>query len=143
LIVDEHPISEHNLESRSPGHELSDVNVRLIFVFGLAIIVLGLIVHFTLTAFVRSLARQQAHAVSASRGPSDISLQSSEPPLQEAPAAELAKLRAEEDAKLNSYDWVDRRAGVVRIPIDRAMALVLKKGLPTRPAEKKEEKAKD
>jgi hypothetical protein len=35
---------------------------------------------------------------------------------------------------LEGYGWVDREAGVVRLPIERAMALVLERGLPTRPA---------
>ena len=30
----------------------------------------------------------------------------------------------QEEQTLNSYGWVDQQAGVVRIPIDRAMALV-------------------
>ena len=31
---------------------------------------------------------------------------------------------------LGSYDWVDQKNGVVRIPIDRAMDLVAQRGLP-------------
>lgn len=46
---------------------------------------------------------------------------------------EYAELRAVEEALLNSYGWVDESAGVVRIPIDRAMELVIQRGLPTRP----------
>ncbi len=34
--------------------------------------------------------------------------------------------------KLNSYGWVDRKHGVIRIPIERAMDLVAQRGLPTR-----------
>jgi len=34
---------------------------------------------------------------------------------------------------LNSYDWIDQKAGTVRIPIDRAMQLLAQRGLPTRP----------
>lgn len=41
-------------------------------------------------------------------------------------------LRQEQWEKLNSYGWVDRSNGVVRIPIERAMGLILKAGLPTR-----------
>jgi hypothetical protein len=40
----------------------------------------------------------------------------------------------QEDATLNSYAWVDRAAGIVRIPIDQAMDLVAASGLPVRPA---------
>jgi hypothetical protein len=42
----------------------------------------------------------------------------------------LAELRAAEDGDLNSCGWVDRNAGIVRIPIDRAMQLILERGLP-------------
>jgi hypothetical protein len=55
-----------------------------------------------------------------------------EPRLETAPGVELHGLRAQEDGILNSYGWVDRNAGVVRIPIERAMALVAERGLPTR-----------
>ncbi len=46
---------------------------------------------------------------------------------------EIADLRAREAELLGSYGWVDRTAGIVRIPIDRAMALVAVEGLPARP----------
>lgn len=37
----------------------------------------------------------------------------------------LRRLRSEEQARLGRYQWIDRRAGVVRIPTDRALELVL------------------
>lgn len=46
---------------------------------------------------------------------------------------ELKQLRATENAILTTYGWVDRPNGVVRIPIDRAMEILLQRGLPTRP----------
>ena len=52
------------------------------------------------------------------------------PRLQIKPPADLAKLRAAEDGDLNSYGWVNRQSGTVRIPIDRAMQLLLERGLP-------------
>jgi hypothetical protein len=52
------------------------------------------------------------------------------PRLQIRPAEDLAKLRAAEDADLNSYGWVNRESGTVRIPVDRAMQLLLERGLP-------------
>lgn len=45
----------------------------------------------------------------------------------------LKQLRATENAVLTTYGWVDRDNGIVRIPIDRAMDLILQRGLPTRP----------
>jgi hypothetical protein len=57
-----------------------------------------------------------------------------EPRLQADPVADLRQRRAEEDAALNNYAWVDRSREVIRIPIDRGMALLLQRGLPTRAA---------
>jgi len=55
-----------------------------------------------------------------------------EPRLQTDPHGDLLKLREAEDHILNSYGWVDRNAGVVRIPIEQAMKLTVARGLPSR-----------
>jgi Na+-transporting methylmalonyl-CoA/oxaloacetate decarboxylase gamma subunit len=39
--------------------------------------------------------------------------------------SELRELRAEEQAKLSRYQWVNQKEGVVRIPVDRARELTL------------------
>jgi hypothetical protein len=47
---------------------------------------------------------------------------------QATPAARkayLTQLRAGQDKQLETYAWVDRKAGVVQLPIDRAMELVV------------------
>jgi hypothetical protein len=46
---------------------------------------------------------------------------------------QLNKIRGREDGLLNSYGWVDEKAGTVRIPIERAMDLLVQRGLPVRP----------
>lgn len=51
------------------------------------------------------------------------------PRLQANPAADLAKLHAEETRDLTTYGWIDRKAGIVRIPIERAMALTAQRGI--------------
>jgi hypothetical protein len=53
--------------------------------------------------------------------------------LQVNPTVALEEVRREEEAQLNSYGWVQREAGVVRIPIERAKELLLERGLPVRP----------
>jgi hypothetical protein len=63
------------------------------------------------------------------------------PQLQVDPAGELAGLREEERKRMNSYDWVDRKADIARIPIDRAMDLVARSGLP-KPAATPESRVK-
>jgi hypothetical protein len=56
-----------------------------------------------------------------------------QPRLESDETTEINDFRVQEEQTLNSYGWVDQQAGVVRIPIDRAMALVAQRGLPTRP----------
>lgn len=56
-----------------------------------------------------------------------------EPPLQIAPALDLQALRAREDRLLRSTEWIDQGAGIARIPIEDAMALLVKR------AERKDE----
>jgi hypothetical protein len=51
-----------------------------------------------------------------------------------APREDAHRFHAAEDAVLNGYSWVNRDAGVVRIPIGEAMKLTLQKGLPVRAA---------
>lgn len=55
------------------------------------------------------------------------------PMLQTDPAADLRDFRAEEDARLRSYGWVDRAHGIVHIPIDEAMKRVARTGIPDFP----------
>jgi hypothetical protein len=52
------------------------------------------------------------------------------PRLQTDPARDFENSRAADDALLTSYGWTDRKDGVVRIPIDRAMELTAKRGIP-------------
>ena len=59
-----------------------------------------------------------------------------EPRLQPAPVADLATFRAEEDKVLNRYAVIDKANGIVRIPVERALELVAKEGLPARKQER-------
>ena len=52
-----------------------------------------------------------------------------EPRLQNTPFDELRRMRAEEDATLTSYGWVDRQAGIVRIPIEQALEIASRGGV--------------
>jgi hypothetical protein len=76
-------------------------------------------------------ARYKGLAAATLAGPqSQPSRAMPEPRLEIIPGSNLAKLRAQEDAQLNSYGWIDRGSNVVRIPIERAMELISQRGLP-------------
>jgi len=114
-------------------HEESDVNILAIFGFGgglMAVAVVVLLVIYVLFGFFDGRERatvpaEYPLAAQADKVPP-------EPRLQEHPREDLSELRAREDEILSSYGWVDRNAGVVRIPIDAAMKLTLERGLPAR-----------
>jgi hypothetical protein len=52
----------------------------------------------------------------------------------EPPRVELRQLHEDEDVILNNYAWVDPNKGTLRIPIDVAIDMVAKKGLPSKPS---------
>ncbi len=54
------------------------------------------------------------------------------PRLQRDDVQEMREQLYGEEAKLQSYGWVDKDSGEARIPINRAMELVAARGLPTR-----------
>ena len=56
-----------------------------------------------------------------------------EPRLEENERTQLRQFVEDQDRKLATYEWVDRDKGIVRIPIDRAMELIVQRGLPVRP----------
>jgi hypothetical protein len=117
-------------------YEARDVSPGLVAKFGVILVVLsvataagGLVLFRILAA--RGAARERtpvAYERSADRGLPP------EPRLQTAPYADLERLVAEQRKALDSYGWVDEKAGVVRIPVDRAMELLVERGLPHRAA---------
>ena len=56
-----------------------------------------------------------------------------QPRLETNERLEINDFRLQEEKKLNSYDWIDQKSGIARIPIERAMQLLAQRGLPTRP----------
>jgi hypothetical protein len=54
------------------------------------------------------------------------------PLLQVSPPADWQAFHKREETELHSYGWINRTSGIVRVPIEKAMDLLLAKGLPTR-----------
>ena len=55
------------------------------------------------------------------------------PQLETDERTQLNEVRLREEDVLSTYDYVDKNAGTIRIPIDRAMDLLAQKGLPVLP----------
>jgi hypothetical protein len=56
-----------------------------------------------------------------------------EPRLEDNERGELKSFRLGEEEELNSFGWVDEKAGVAHIPIESAMQLIAQRGLPVHP----------
>ena len=116
--------------------EQSDVNVRAIFTFGAGLAGVGVVVSLVVFLLFSYLSRREDRAVRNAPFPMTIGRSERVPPeprLQTNPRQDLKDLRDAEHEVLNGYWWVDRNAGIVRIPIDEAMKLTLQRGLPARP----------
>jgi hypothetical protein len=125
-------------EEGNPGYEISDAHTRPIWItagtiiLSVAAIFVGITLMFValhrhdIADQLRSRAQRVTNAVAETRP------QYPEPRLQVAPQVDLAALRTRENTELTTYGWIDRGAGVVRIPIDRAIDLLAQRGLPVR-----------
>jgi hypothetical protein len=126
-------MSEHQpLGSAGVGYEKKDINVRKVFFFGLLLVALIGAVGIGTTVLVFKGTENKNPDASLSpllepqhRPPA--------PRLQAYPQQDLKQLRADEAKVLASYGWVDRANGVVRIPVDRAIDLIVEQGLPPKP----------
>ena len=119
------------------GHELSDLRPGYIALFGIvltAIIVAAAVITSLLIYF--KAAEQSRHETPVPRLARERE-PTPEPRLQIDAHNELRQMRAAEEAALNSYGWVDKSSGSVRIPIERAMEILAKQGLPARKHEEK------
>jgi hypothetical protein len=125
--------------------EQEDLGARPILIFLAALVIGCLLVALLLKGMYRYLdayenrhepiqnpMAQQSRADPRLVEPGDIA-KFPQPRLETNETIEINQFRLQEEQALNSYGWVDQEAGVVRIPIDRAMELVAQRGLPTRP----------
>ena len=126
----EHPVNMEHPPAPSPngtGHEHREVNVRFIVVslitlligtFMVCLLVIGIFQYFHSTYLP-----PQATQIAPQLPP--------EPRVEEKPYLQLQNLRTLEDHVLTTYAWVDQSQGTVRIPVDRAIDMVVQKGLPS------------
>jgi len=114
------------------GHETRDISVTVVAWLGVGLIISAIAIYLAIAGLYRHFARQTSSPEPASRIALRRPMVVPPPQLQVNPATDFERFRAAEDAQLNSYGWVDKKAGVIRIPIERAMDLIAERGLPTR-----------
>jgi hypothetical protein len=123
--------------NQTPGYEKSDANVKAIAKFGIGIVVLALIAHVLVwlmfDVYARGAKQQDPILSPLARRRMQI------PPQPRLQAEVVGDDRAnqpfdaltlksdvveEQKQLLNSYGWLDKKSGIVRIPISQAMKLL-------------------
>jgi hypothetical protein len=126
------------------GFEREDLGARPVIGFIISLVIAGVLIYYViwgifyfLDAYNRKNEQVRAPLVQAEsnmRAVEENQVQRfPEPRLEQNERTELEGFRYQEEQRLNSYGWVDQKAGVAHIPIDRAMQLIAERGLPTTP----------
>lgn len=118
-------------ESVERAHEVHDVNLRAILLFGLGLAIM-IVLSFIMLRWILGRWTERRLAPSPQIPPALVTAPSAPGPnLESAPSVDLQQVLAPQQERLNSYGWVDQKAGIVHVPITQAMQLLLAEGLPS------------
>jgi hypothetical protein len=116
------------------GYETTDADAGPVVRFAIFLLVLTLATAALVVGFYKYLDSREA-AEKAPRDPMAQTFNRPLPPrprLQTYPFTDITTMRAGDHRLLDEYAWVDKNAGVVRIPIERAIEILAERGLPHR-----------
>jgi hypothetical protein len=112
-------------------YEQSDVHAEAIVRFAIGLVIVVVVSSVALLGLFKLFAGQQRRQ---DPPPPPLLREAGRlppaPRLQETPLQDLEQLRAKEEKELTSYGWVDPQAGIVHIPIDDAIKIVARGGIP-------------
>ncbi len=124
-------VHTQGLESINHTHESKDVDVFSLFTIAFLLFLSCVIIFLVVSGMMHYF---KVHEPAKTSGQANIPITTAgefpKPRLEVKASADFGKLREAEEIDLNSYSWVDRSTQTVHIPIDRAMRLILERGLP-------------
>jgi len=139
---------QHGQNRESFEHE--DLSPQGVFYFMAGLAVVGVVIYFIILGMYRFLdaydrEHQQAMNPMAVTGVNprkmdfrDVQEQVDKtfpkPLLEYSELTQFTQELEQQDQALESYDWVDQKSGIVHIPIQQAMDLIVQRGLPVLPA---------
>ncbi len=133
---------------RKPGHaeqsgfELQDIGPGSVIAFFITLLVIVFLANVVIRGIYVGLdyyakSHQEAPAPMMTMPKGDMRVinpaeaqKFPEPRLETNERMEINDFRLKEEQTLHSYGWVDKDAGTMHIPIDRAMQLIAQRGLP-------------
>lgn len=126
--------TKHPGPGGASGYEQSDLSPKAIAIFGIAlaatVTVCVILAVWVFDFFANYEAKRDTPPSPLARREAPA-----EPLLQVSAPQERQETRDLEEKTLTSYEWVNKQAGIVRIPIGRAMELLAERGLPASPKE--------
>jgi hypothetical protein len=134
-------MNQHHDQHHGATHETSDVHIGTLVKFIVILAISCVIILIAMKYYSNFLEGQeeQAELPPASRvNPPGTRRLPPIPRLQGAPGSEqlpmdeMKKVRDEQNLAVASYGWVDKSAGIVRIPIAEAKRIILERGMPAR-----------
>lgn len=132
--------AEMQRDNQEVSHEASDVSARGILIFGAVLAFVGVVIHVALYGLLTYYDRREARRWAAVDSYERTEEPPPEPRLQVAPRTDLVEMRRAEDRLLQSYGWIDREKGIVRMPIERGMEIIAERGLPVRKQKPQEQR---
>lgn len=118
-------------EQTTVRYEERDINVRDVLLIAFGVLVCTLIIVFALYllyAYMRNRKAQESPPTSPVQR--RVFQFPPEPRIQQSPAFDYQTMYYESQWDLHHYKWVDKQKGIVAIPVDRAIDIIAKRGIP-------------
>lgn len=120
----------HPLPAGSPGYETRDADssgvLKFLAILGSVVIAVSIVCY----ALFRYYTAHEGNPPATESPFADVRQLPPAPRLQVYPREDWLKFREEQQKSLETLDWVNRSAGTARVPIEEAMDLLVKKGVP-------------
>lgn len=136
----------HGRSGHEAGFEREDLGARGVFIFMIGLALVAVVIYFViiglysfLDKYERSRMATASPLVSSNGTMSRVVKQeymeqrfkdNGVPMLEVNERGQFRDFLIKQENQLNSYGWVDEKAGVAHIPIERAMELLTQRGLP-------------
>ncbi|MGE0682667.1 MAG: hypothetical protein AB7P69_17415 [Candidatus Binatia bacterium] len=120
------------VEHSGAGHEESTVELKPIILFAIILVVVSILSFAVVWVMLDFLRLNQTRTDTPLSALADPQALPPAPRLQVFPNRDLMQTRQTEGTILNAYRWVDKDAGIVGIPVERAIKILAERGLPAR-----------
>jgi len=135
---------ENESDGPGPRHEPLDLSIQRIVLFAVGLGLLAVIVHVVLGFMMEGFRGREKRAMAMRpERYQDTTGQFPPPRLQDSPNEAFANLRQRSRERLDEYGWVDRKAGIARIPLERAIEILGRRETEERDASRRERDAKE